>query len=66
MNDQKYPPGWDAERVKRLIANYDALDEEQQVAADEAAGEQPGETTVVVPVECMPAIREILAHRQAT
>ena len=63
MNDQKFPPGWNAERVQRLIAPYDALDEEQQVAADEAAGEQPGQTTVVVPVEFMPAIREMLAHR---
>jgi hypothetical protein len=63
MNEQKYPPGWDAERVQRLIAHYDALDEEQQVAEDEAAGEQPGQTMVVVPVEFMPAIREMLAHR---
>ena len=29
------PPGWDAERVRRLIAHYDALDEEQQVAERE-------------------------------
>ena len=63
MNEQKFPPGWDAERVRRLIAHYDALDEEQQVAEDEAAQEQPGQTTVVVPVEFMPTIREMLAHR---
>jgi hypothetical protein len=62
MNDQQFPPGWNAERVRRLIAHYDALDEEQQVAEDEAAGEQPGQTTVVVPVELVPAIREMLAH----
>lgn len=63
MNEQKFPPGWSAERVQRLIAHYDDLDEAQQVAEDEAAGEQPGQTTVVVPVEFMPAIREMLAHR---
>jgi hypothetical protein len=62
MNDQQFPPGWNAERVRRLIARYDALDEEHQVAEDEAAGEQPGQTTVVVPVELVPAIREMLAH----
>ena len=66
MNEQTFPPGWDAERVRRLIAHYDALDEEQQVAEDEAAQEQPGQTTVVVPVEFMPAIREMLAHRSET
>lgn len=63
MNDQQFPPGWNAERVRRLIAHYDALDEEQQVAEDEAAGEQPGQTTVVVPVELVSAIRAMLAHR---
>jgi hypothetical protein len=62
MDDQQFPPGWDADRVRRLIAHYDALDEEQQVAEDEAAGEQPGQTMVVVPVELIPAIREMLAH----
>ena len=37
MNEPKFPSGWDAERVRRLIAHYDALDEEQLVAEDEAA-----------------------------
>ena len=63
MNDQKFPPGWNAERVRRLIARYDTLNKEQQVAEDEAAGDQSGQTTVVVPVEFMPAVREMLAHR---
>ena len=63
MNEEKFPPGWDAERVRRLIAHYDALDEEQQVAEDEAAQEQPSQTTVVVPVEFMPAIRQMFAQR---
>ena len=41
MDDQKFPPGWDAERVRRLIAKYDALDEEQQVALDDLAAQNP-------------------------
>jgi hypothetical protein len=63
MNQEKLPPGWDAERVRRLIAHYDALDEEQQVAEDEAAQKQPSQTTVVVPIEFMPAIRQMLAQK---
>ncbi len=63
MNEDKFPPGWDAERVRRLIAHYDALDEEQQVAEDEAAQEQPSQTTVVVPIEFMPAIRQMFAQK---
>ncbi len=65
MNEEKFPPGWDAERVRRLIEHYDTLDEDRQVAEDEAAPEQPSQTTVVVPVEFMPAIREMLAHRSS-
>ncbi|MFZ1935626.1 MAG: hypothetical protein WCB27_25645 [Thermoguttaceae bacterium] len=64
MNQQEeFPPGWDAERVRRLIAYYDALDEEHQVAEDEAAQEQPSQTTVVVPIEFMPAIRQMFAQK---
>jgi len=66
MNQEKFPPGWDADRVRRLIAHYDSLDEEQQVAEDEAAQEQPSQTTVVVPVEFMPAIRQMLAQKGAS
>ena len=66
MNQPKFPPGWDAERVRRLIAHYAALDEEQQVAEDEAAQQQPSQTTVVVPVELMPAIRQMLAQKNGS
>jgi hypothetical protein len=66
MTEQKFPPGWDAQRVQRLIAHYDALDEESQVAEDEAAQEAPGQTVVVVPCELAPAIRQMLAERSGT
>jgi hypothetical protein len=36
-SEETFPAGWDAERVRRLVAHYDALDEEQHVAEDEAA-----------------------------
>ena len=52
MSQQRIPLGWDAERqLQRLIAHYDALDENHQVAEDEAAQEQPSQTTAVVPIE---------------
>ena len=63
MTEQRFPPGWDAARVQRLIAHYDVLDEEGQVAEDEAAQETEGQTTLVVPVEFVPAIRQMLAHK---
>jgi len=66
MNEQKYPPGWDKERVKRVSDHYEGISEEEQVAEDEAAREQSGQTTITVPDELLPAIRQLLAtHKSA-
>jgi len=59
---QKFPPGWDAERVKRLIDHYDGLSEDELAAADEAAAaEQKGQAVITVPESLLPAIRQLLA-----
>jgi hypothetical protein len=63
MSEQHFPPGWNEERVKRLIAHYDSLPEEEQVAEDEAAvAEQTGQTVITVPESLLPAIRQLLAN----
>jgi len=38
-----FPPGWDAERVKRVSAHYESQSEEEAVAEDEAAFEALGQ-----------------------
>jgi hypothetical protein len=63
MNENTFPPGWDSARVQKLISRYDSLDEGSQRAEDEAFRELPGQTTVVVPIEFLPAIRKMLAHK---
>jgi hypothetical protein len=61
MSNQ-FPPGWDEERVTRLIAHYESLSQEEQVAEDEAAvSEQEGQTVITVPETLLPAIRQLLA-----
>jgi hypothetical protein len=63
MSQQNFPPGWDAERVDRLIAQHESQSEEEQVAEDEAAvGEQKGQTVITVPETLLPAIRQLLAE----
>jgi hypothetical protein len=62
MIEQKFPPGWDEERVQRLLAEMDSRTEDEWVAADEAAAaEQDGQTVVTVPVGLLPEIRRLLA-----
>jgi hypothetical protein len=67
MKKPRFPKGWDAERVKRLIDHDESLSEEEQVAEDEAAaGEQEGQVVITVPAELLPAIRKLLAsHKTA-
>jgi len=59
MSQQGYPPGWDEERVKRVLAHYEQQSEEEAVAEDEAAFEKNGEAMKWRwPYELVPAIRE--------
>jgi hypothetical protein len=63
MSKQQFPPGWDEARVQRLIAHYEQMDEEAQVAEDEAAQEREGQTIMIVPTELVPAVRELIARK---
>jgi hypothetical protein len=67
MSESRFPAGWDAERVKRLIDYYEGLSEDEQVAEDEAAiaAERQGQAIIAVPDELLPAIRQLLAAYQA-
>ncbi|MGE0451921.1 MAG: hypothetical protein AB7O37_08030 [Vicinamibacteria bacterium] len=61
MSEQRFPPGWDEERVQRLLAHYESQSEHEAVAEDEAAFETPGQTVMEVPDELVPAVRELIA-----
>lgn len=66
MKQSRFPPGWDEERVRRVLAHYEQQSEEEAVAEDEAAFEDPMQTVMEVPRELVPAIRELIAkHRVA-
>ncbi len=64
-NQSKYPPGWDEERVRRVISHYEEQAEEEAVAEDEAAFEDKSLAVMEVPKQLVPAIREMIARYQA-
>ena len=64
MRQSKFPKGWDEERVRQVLAHYEEFTEEEAVAEDEAAHEDPGQTLMEVPCELVPAIRELIAKHQ--
>ena len=67
MNEQRFPAGWDEQRVKRLLAELDARTDEEWIAADEAAADDGSDQAVItVPASLLPEIRRLLAtHKSA-
>jgi hypothetical protein len=65
MKQTKYPPGWDEERVKKVLAHYESQSEAEAVAEDEAAFEGSTGTVMSVPVDLVPAVRALIAKRRA-
>jgi len=64
MKQSRFPQGWDEERVRRVLAHYEEQSEDEAVAEDEAAFEEPSQTVMEVPTVLVPAIRELIAkHR---
>ena len=62
MNEQRFPKGWDEQRVKGSLAELDARTEEEWIAADEAAAAESGDQAVItVPATLLPEIRRLLA-----
>jgi len=66
MKQSKFPKGWDEERVNRVLAHYEKQTEEEALAEDEAAYEDRTQTTIDVPVELVPAVRELIAKHQTS
>ena len=67
MKKQRFPKGWNEDRVKRLIAELDARTDEEWIAADEAAATEGDDQAVItVPATLLPEIRRLLAtHKSA-
>lgn len=65
MKKNKFPPGWDVNRVKRVLAHYEEQSEEEAVAEDEAAYEAQGQTVMEVPTDLVPAVRDLIAKRKS-
>ena len=66
MKKQKFPPGWDEQRVRSVLGHYESQSEEETVAEDEAFREGKPGTVMEVPTELVPKVRELIAkHKKA-
>ncbi len=70
MKQNQFPPGWDEESIRELIAYHESLlddeeiGDEEETVADDAAFEYETQTTMTVPVELVPTVRELIATYQ--
>jgi hypothetical protein len=65
MRQDRFPPGWDEERVRKVLAHYEEQTEDEAVAEDEAALAESTETVMEVPHELVPTVRELIAKHHA-
>ena len=65
MTEQNFPPGWDEQRVRDVIAHYEDQTEDEQFAEIEAAHETDQVTLIAVPKELVPEVRALLARRRS-
>lgn len=64
MKQNKFPPGWDEQRVRRVLSHYESQPEDAAVAEDEAAREDTASTMMEVPKELVPKVRELIAKHK--
>jgi len=65
MSQQKFPPGWDEERVREVLSHYEDQNEDEQFAEIEAAREAENITMMAVPTDLAPEVRALIARRQS-
>jgi len=63
---QRLPAGWTEEQLWQLANHYDNQTEDEAVAEDEAAIQQPGQTLMLVPTKLVPAILKLIARHEKT
>lgn len=54
MKQNRFPPGWDEQRVQRVLEHYESKTEDEAVMEDEAAFANPGATMMPIPHKLVP------------
>ena len=61
MTAEKYPRGWNQDRVRQVLEYYESQSDEEAAVEIKAALES---TTMEVPVALVPAVRQLIAKRK--
>ena len=64
VTKQRFPEGWNEEKVRAVAEHYDRLTDEQLAQEIESAPEVREEVLISVPTVLLPAVRKLIAHHQ--
>ena len=56
LNQSKFPPGWDEQRVQRVLAHYEEQTEEEAVVEDKAAFTEQTQMVMKIPTRSAPDV----------
>jgi len=62
VQQSKFPPGWDKERIQKVIAHYEQQTEDEAVSEDRETFEHSSQTVIEIPKELVPVVRELIAR----
>ena len=65
MKQNKFPPGWDEERVQSVIDYYENQTEDEAVAEAETGLQDESITLMEVPTELVPAVLKLISKHSA-
>ena len=60
MTQQRFPAGWDEQRVRDVLAHYESQTEDEEFAEIEAVHQAENITFMAVPTELVPQVRELI------
>jgi len=64
MKRNRFPPGWNATRVRRVLEHYEGQTEDEALAEGEAAFQSQGQTVMVAPKRLVPEITRLIERRR--
>ena len=62
MKQNKLPPGWNEERVQRVLAHYEIQTDKEAVVEDETTYKDSGDTLMEIPYKLAPIVRDLIAQ----
>jgi len=62
---QKFPKGWNEQRVREVIAHYESQSEDEEFAEIEDALQEKNMTLMAIPTELVPKVQALLDRKDS-